>query len=49
MPDLERYFKRHHIDTEDILYIYRLGRKTVICCEDAEEASSAIPIHELLA
>ena len=49
MPDLERYFKRHHIDTEDILYINRLGRKSVICCEDAEEASSAIPIHELLA
>lgn len=49
MPDLERYFKRHHIDIEDILYIYRLGRKTVICCESAEDASSAIPMHELLA
>ncbi len=49
MPDLERYFKRHHIDTDDILYIYRCGRKTVICCESAEEASSAIPMHELLA
>ena len=49
MPDLERFFKRHHIDIEDILYIYRCGRRTVICCESAEEASSAIPMHELLA
>lgn len=49
MPDLERFFKRHHLDIEDILYIYRRGRKSVICSESAEEASSAIPMHELLA
>ncbi|MFW5651797.1 MAG: LytTR family transcriptional regulator DNA-binding domain-containing protein [Acetivibrio ethanolgignens] len=49
MPDLERFFKRHHLEIEDILYIYRRDRKSVICSESGEEASFAIPMHELLA
>ena len=49
MPNLERFLKRHHIETEKILYIYHRDRKSVICTQSGEEASSAIPMHELLA
>ena len=43
MPDLERFFKRHHIEVENILYIYRRDRNSVVC------SASTIPMHELLA
>lgn len=48
MADLEKYFKKHQLKTEDILYIYRRNRKTVICCEWGVENVSVIPIHEIL-
>lgn len=49
MPDLERFFKRHHIETENILYIYHSNRRSVVCMGSGEEATTTIPIHELLA
>lgn len=49
MPDLERFFKRHHIEAENILYIYRSNRKSVVCSESGEEASTTTPMQDLLA
>lgn len=49
MYDLEKYFKRHNLKTENILYIYRHNRKTVICRGSGDEDVSVIPIHEILA
>lgn len=49
MANLEKYFKKHQLHAEDILYIYRRDRKTVICCESGAEAVSVLPVHELLA
>lgn len=49
MTDPEKYFKKHKLKAEDILYIYRRNRKTVICCESGEDAVSVIPMHEILA
>lgn len=49
MTDLEKYFKKHQLKAEDILYIYRRNRKTVIYCESGVEAVSVIPLHEILA
>ena len=49
MSNPEKYFQKHHLNTEDILYVYRRDRKTVICCESTEEAASSITMHELLA
>ena len=48
MPVLERYFKRNHIEIADILYVYRRGRKTVICTKSGEIASSSIHMQDLL-
>lgn len=48
MYDLEKYFKKHDLNTKDILYIYRREKRTVIYCESGEEIISVIPIHELL-
>ncbi|MGN0437106.1 MAG: LytTR family transcriptional regulator DNA-binding domain-containing protein [Lachnospiraceae bacterium] len=49
MPDLERFFKRNKIGTEKILYIYHRDRKTVVCSESGEKASSTITMQEILA
>ena len=49
MPDLERFFKRHHIEAENILYIYHSNRRSVVCMGSGEEATTTIPMHELLA
>ena len=48
MTDLNKYFKKHQLKTEDLLYIYRRDRKTVICCDSGVDAVSVIPIHEIL-
>ena len=37
MSDLKRFFKRHHIEVEDILYIYRRDRKSVVCTRSGGE------------
>lgn len=49
MNDAEKYFKKHNLSTEKILYLYRRDRKTVICFESGKEAASSIPMHEMLA
>lgn len=49
MPDLERFFKRHHIEVESILYIYHSNRRSVVCKVSGEETATTIPMHELLA
>lgn len=48
MPDIKRYFKRHHIDVAHILSAYRHDRKTVICFDSGEEFPSTIPMHQML-
>lgn len=47
MYDLVRYFQRHNLQTDVILYIYRSDNKTVIHCESEEDVVSLIPVHEL--
>ncbi len=47
MYDLVRYFQRHNLQTDVILYIYRSDNKTVIHCENEEDVVSLIPVHEL--
>lgn len=47
MYDLVRYFQRHNLQTDVILYIYRSDSKTVIHCENEEDVVSLIPVHEL--
>ena len=48
MPVLERYFKRNHIEPDNILYIYRNSGKTLICSESGEIASSTVRMQDLL-
>ena len=48
MPVLEKYFKRKHIEPNNILYIYRNSGKTVICSESGEIASSSVHMQDLL-
>lgn len=48
MPVLERYFKRNHIEPDNILYIYRNSGKTVICSKSGEIASSTVRMQDLL-
>lgn len=48
MSNIERYFKRHHIDTENILSVYCHGRNTMICCDSGEEITSRIRMYELM-
>lgn len=47
MYDLVRYFQRHNLQTDVILYIYRSDNKTVIHCENEEDVVSLIPVHKL--
>lgn len=47
MIDILTHFKKHDISTEDIMYIYRNEKRTIIHCADGTENSSLIPIHEL--
>lgn len=48
MTDWNKWFKKHGICAENILYFYRQDRKTVIHREDGEEISSFAPLHTLL-
>lgn len=48
MYDLQKYFQKHHLKPENILYIYRRDKKTVICCESGTEELSVIPVHEIM-
>ena len=49
MLDLARFFKRHHIETDKILYVYHKDRKSVICLDSGDEIECSAPMQELLA
>ena len=48
MTDLNTYFQKHDLCAENILYIYRKDRKTVIQRTDGEEFALFIPVHSIL-
>ena len=48
MTNLNTYFKKHGLCTENILYIYRKDRKTVIQRSDGEEFALFIPVQSVL-
>ena len=48
MTDLNTYFQKHDLCAENILYIYRKDRKTVIQRTDGEEFALFIPVHNIL-
>ena len=48
MTNLNTYFKKHGLCAENILYIYRKDRKTVIQCSDGEEFALFIPVQSVL-
>lgn len=49
MPDMEKFLKKHKIETEKILYIYHHDRKTYVCQEPGEEVFTSIPLKDILA
>ena len=49
MTNLNTYFQKHGLCAENILYIYRKDRKTVIKRTDNEEFALFIPISSILA
>ena len=49
MPDLARFFKRHNIEPERILYVYHKDRKSVICVDPGDGLECTAPMQELLA
>ena len=49
MTNLNTYFQKHGLCAENILYIYRRDRKTVIKRMDGEEFALFIPISSILA
>ena len=48
MTDLNTYFQKHGLCAENILYIHRKDRKTVIQRTDGEEFALFIPVHSIL-
>ena len=48
MTDLNTYFQKHSLCAENILYIYRKDRKTVIQRTDGEEFALFIPVRSVL-
>lgn len=48
MTDLNTYLQKHDLCAENILYIYRKDRKTVIQRTDGEEFALFIPVHSIL-
>lgn len=48
MTNLNTYFKKHGLCAENILYIYRKDRKTVIQRSDGEEFALFIPVQSVL-
>ena len=49
MTNLNTYFQKHGLCAENILYIYRRDRKTVIKRTDGEEFALFFPISSILA
>ncbi len=48
MKNIDRYFKRHHIDQNHILSVYCHGRNTVICLDSGGEVSSTLRMYEVM-
>ncbi len=48
MANLNTYVQKHELCAENILYIYRKDRKTVIKRTDSEEFAMFIPISSIL-
>ena len=48
MTDLNTYFQKHGLCAENILYIHRKDRKTVIQRTDGEEFALFISVHSIL-
>ena len=48
MPDISRYFKRHNIDPDHIIYVYNQGSHSIICNDAGAEIASTIRMHELI-
>ena len=48
MKNIDRYFKRHHIEPDHILSVYCHGRNTVICLDSGEEVSSSLRMYEVM-
>lgn len=49
MPDIQRFFKRHHIEVNNIISVFSCGRNTMICLRAGEEVSSNIRLRDMLA
>ena len=48
MTDLNTYFQKHGLCAENILYIHRKDRKTVIQRTDGEEFALFVSVHSVL-
>lgn len=48
MKDWKKWLLEHNLRAENILYVYRRDRKTVVHREDGEEFSSFAPVYTLL-
>lgn len=48
MADWEKWLEKHGLRADNILYLYRRERKTVIHREDGEEFALFAPLHTLL-
>lgn len=48
MTDWSKWLEKHELNEENILYLYRRDRKTVIRREDGEEFALFVPLHTLL-
>lgn len=49
MTNWSKWLAKHGLYAENILYLYRRDRKTVICREDGEEFALFAPLYTLLA
>ena len=48
MADWNKWLQKHELCAENILYLYRQDRKTIVHREDGEEFSSFAPMYTLL-
>ena len=48
MSDLNRWMQKHNLCPENILYLYRSDRKTVLHRMDGGEAALYAPMHSVL-
>ena len=48
MPDLNKWFKKHQLAPENILYFYCKERKVCVFCDDGRELSLYLTMHGFL-